>query len=33
MLQNGKRVYVLAEYTVEHRNNGWYLRSNGQAWG
>ncbi len=25
MLQNGKRVYVLAEYTVEHRNNGWYF--------
>jgi hypothetical protein len=25
MLVNGKRVYALAEYTVEHRNDGWYF--------
>lgn len=25
MLQEAKRVYVLAEYTVEHRGNGWYF--------
>ena len=24
MLLNGRRVYVLAEYTVEHRSDGWY---------
>jgi hypothetical protein len=25
MPSNGKRVYVLAEYTVEHRIDGWYF--------
>jgi hypothetical protein len=25
MLQEAKRVYMLAEYTVEHRSNGWYF--------
>jgi hypothetical protein len=25
MLSNGRRVYVLAEYTVEHRSDGWYF--------
>lgn len=25
MLPNGKRVYSLAEYTVERRNDGWYF--------
>jgi hypothetical protein len=24
MLQNGRRVYMLAEYTVEHKKDGWY---------
>lgn len=24
MTANGKRVYMLAEYTVEHRQDGWY---------
>jgi hypothetical protein len=22
---NGKRVYMLAEYTVEHKQDGWYF--------
>jgi hypothetical protein len=25
MPANGKRVYMLAEYTVEHRQDGWYF--------
>lgn len=25
MPANGKRVYALAEYTVEHRTDGWYF--------
>lgn len=25
MLPNGKRVYQLAEYTVEHKKDGWYF--------
>lgn len=25
MLSNSKRVYVLAEYTVENRSDGWYF--------
>ena len=25
MLQNGKRTYMLAEYTVEHKKDGWYF--------
>jgi hypothetical protein len=25
MLANGKRVYMLAEYTVEHKQDGWYF--------
>ena len=25
MLQNGKRTYILAEYTVEHKKDGWYF--------
>ena len=25
MLQSGRRVYMLAEYTVEHRKDGWYF--------
>jgi len=25
MLHNGKRVYMLAEYTVEHKQDGWYF--------
>jgi hypothetical protein len=25
MLPNGKRVYKLAEYTVEHKKDGWYF--------
>jgi len=25
MLPNGRRVYMLAEYTVEHRRDGWYF--------
>jgi hypothetical protein len=25
MLQEAKRVYLLSEYTVEHRGNGWYF--------
>lgn len=25
MPMNGKRVYMLAEYTVEHRQDGWYF--------
>jgi hypothetical protein len=25
MLQNGKRVYKLSEYTVEHKKDGWYF--------
>ena len=25
MLPNGKRVYKLAEYTVEHKRDGWYF--------
>jgi hypothetical protein len=25
MSANGKRVYVLAEYTVERRQDGWYF--------
>jgi hypothetical protein len=25
MLPNGKRVYMLAEYTVEHKKDGWYF--------
>jgi hypothetical protein len=25
MLQNGRRVYMLAEYTVEHKKDGWYF--------
>jgi hypothetical protein len=25
MLQNGRRVYILAEYTVEHKQDGWYF--------
>lgn len=25
MPANGKRVYMLAEYTVEHKQNGWYF--------
>ena len=25
MLQNGKRAYMLAEYTVECRKDGWYF--------
>ena len=25
MLSNGKRVYKLAEYTVEHKKDGWYF--------
>lgn len=25
MLANEKRVYALAEYTVEHRTDGWYF--------
>jgi hypothetical protein len=24
MLQNGRRVYMLAEYTVERKKDGWY---------
>jgi hypothetical protein len=24
MLQNGRRVYMLAEYTVEYKKDGWY---------
>jgi hypothetical protein len=24
MLQNGRRAYMLAEYTVEHKKDGWY---------
>jgi hypothetical protein len=24
MLQNGRRVYMLSEYTVEYKKNGWY---------
>jgi hypothetical protein len=24
MDQNGKRAYMLAEYTVEHKRDGWY---------
>jgi hypothetical protein len=25
MSANGKRVYMLAEYTVEHKQDGWYF--------
>jgi hypothetical protein len=25
MLPNGKRIYRLAEYTVEHKKDGWYF--------
>ena len=25
MLTNGRRVYMLAEYTVEHKKGGWYF--------
>ena len=25
MLQSGRRVYMLAEYTVEHKKDGWYF--------
>jgi hypothetical protein len=25
MPANGKRVYMLAEYTVEHKQDGWYF--------
>ncbi len=25
MLTNGRRVYMLAEYTVEHKKDGWYF--------
>ena len=25
MSSNGKRVYALPEYTVEHRSDGWYF--------
>jgi hypothetical protein len=25
MPSNGRRLYVLAEYTVEHRRDGWYF--------
>jgi hypothetical protein len=25
MLPNGRRVYMLAEYTVEHKKDGWYF--------
>jgi hypothetical protein len=25
MLPNGKRVYMLAEYSVEHKKDGWYF--------
>jgi hypothetical protein len=25
MLPNGKRIYQLAEYTVEHKKDGWYF--------
>jgi hypothetical protein len=25
MPPNGRRLYVLAEYTVEHRSDGWYF--------
>lgn len=25
MSANGKRIYALAEYTVERRNDGWYF--------
>jgi hypothetical protein len=25
MLSTDRRVYMLAEYTVEHRKDGWYL--------
>lgn len=25
MLQEAKRIYILPEYTVEHRNGGWYF--------
>ena len=25
MLSSGRRVYILAEYTVEHRSDGWYF--------
>jgi hypothetical protein len=25
MLPNGRRVYMLADYTVEHKRDGWYF--------
>jgi hypothetical protein len=25
MLASGRRVYMLAEYTVEHKKDGWYF--------
>lgn len=25
MLPNGRRVYMLAEHTVEHKKDGWYF--------
>ena len=25
MAANGRRVYMLAEYTVEHKSGGWYF--------
>ena len=25
MLSNAKRVYVLTDYTVEHKSDGWYF--------
>lgn len=25
MLPNGRRIYMLSEYTVEHKRDGWYF--------
>ena len=25
MLNNGRRIYMLAEYTVEHKKDGWHF--------